>query len=182
MTGVSKKAVSRLLVEAGSVAADYMDRVMRNLTCRRIQVDELWTFCYAKDRNVTPEIAAKVPGAGSIWLWVAMCADTKLVPCVMIGDRNGATAHEFISDLASRLRYRVQMTTDGHRPYLEVVESAFGAQIDYAMLVKLYGSDPEGERRYSPPVCLGAIPTVIMTCPVSSDQSLLENSAGWGLH
>lgn len=126
MTCVSKKAVSRLLVEAGAVAADYMDRVMRNLPCRRIQVDEMWGFCYAKERNVTPEIAAKVPGAGSVWLWVAMDADTKLVPCVMIGDRNGSTAHEFISDLASRLRYRVQMTTDGHRPYLEAVESALG--------------------------------------------------------
>jgi IS1 family transposase len=138
---------------------------MRNLTCRRIQVDELWTFCYAKDKNLTPEIAAKVPGAGSVWLWVAMDADTKLVPCVMIGDRNGRTAHDFIADLASRLRYRVQMTTDGHRPYLEAVESAFGAQVDYAMLVKLYGSDPEGERRYSPPVCLGAIPTVVTGRP-----------------
>ena len=165
MTGVSKKAVSRLLVEAGTVAADYMDRVMRNLTCRRIQVDELWTFCYAKDRNVTPKIAATVPGAGSVWLWVAMDADTKLVPCVMIGDRNGATAHDFISDLASRLRYRVQMTTDGHRPYLEAVESAFGAQVDYAMLVKLYGADPESERRYSPAQCIGAIPTVVTGRP-----------------
>jgi IS1 family transposase len=168
MTGVSKKAVSRLLVEAGEVAAEYMDRVMRNLTCRRIQVDELWTFCYAKEKNVTPEIAAKVPGAGSVWLWVAMDADTKLVPCVMIGDRNGATAHEFISDLASRLRYRVQMTTDGHRPYLEAVESAFGAQVDYAMLVKLYGNDGDPkspERRYSPGQCIGTIPTVVSGRP-----------------
>jgi IS1 family transposase len=168
MTGVSKKAVTRLLVEAGQVAADYQDRVMRNLPCRRIQVDELWTFCYAKDRNVTPKIAAAVPGAGSVWLWVAMDADTKIVPCVMIGDRNGATAHEFISDLASRLRYRVQMTTDGHRPYLEAVESAFGAQIDYAMLVKLYGQtdNPKSpERRYSPAECIGTIPTVISGRP-----------------
>ena len=164
MTGVSKKAVSRLLVEAGAMAAEYQDRVMRNLTCRRIQVDELWTFCYAKEKNVTAEIAAKVPGAGSVWLWVAMDADTKLVPCVMIGDRNGATAHDFISDLASRLRYRVQMTTDGHRPYLEAVESAFGAQVDYAMLVKLYGNDSDAkspERRYSPGQCIGTAPTVV---------------------
>lgn len=168
MTGVSKKAVSRLLLEAGAVAATYQDRVMRNLTCRRIQVDELWTFCYAKDKNVTPEIAAKVPGAGSVWLWVAMDADTKLVPCVMIGDRNGATAHEFISDLASRLRYRVQMTSDGHRPYLEAVESAFGAQVDYAMLVKLYGNDGDPkspERRYSPGQCIGTVPTVVRGRP-----------------
>jgi IS1 family transposase len=165
MTGVSKKAVSRLLVEAGAVAAASHDPDTRNLPCRRIQVDELWTFCYAKAKNVTAEIAAKAPGAGSVWLWVAMDADTKLVPCVMIGDRNGDTAHEFISDLASRLRYRVQMTSDGHRPYLEAIESAFGAQIDYAMLVKLYGSDPEGERRYSPAQCIGAVPTVISGRP-----------------
>lgn len=161
MTGVSKKAVTRLLVEAGAVAAEYQDRVMRNLPCRRVQVDELWTFNYCKDRNVTPEIAAKVPGAGSIWLWVAIDADTKLVPCVMLGSRNAGDANAFISDLASRLRYRVQMTTDGHRPYLEAVEQAFGAQVDYAMLVKLYGADPEAERRYSPAKCIGAIPTVI---------------------
>ena len=168
LTGVSKKAVSRLLVEAGEVAAAYQDRVMRNLTCRRLQVDEVWGFCYAKERNVTPEIATKVPGAGSVWLWVAMDADTKLVPCVTIGDRNGATAHEFIADLASRLTHRVQMTTDGHRPYLDAVESAFGAGIDYAMLVKLYGNtdDPKNpERRYSPAQCIGTIPTVITGRP-----------------
>jgi IS1 family transposase len=168
MTGVSKKAVTRLLVEAGNVAAAYQDRVMRNLTCRRLQVDEMWGFCYAKDRNVTSEIAAKVPGAGSVWLWVAMDADMKIVPCVMLGDRNGATAHEFISDLASRLRYRVQMTTDGHRPYLEAVESAFGAQVDYAMLVKLYGNTADAtspERRYSPAQCIGTVPTVVTGRP-----------------
>ena len=165
MTGVSKKAVSRLLVEAGAMAAEYQDRVMRNLTCRRIQVDELWTFNYCKQRNVTSEIAAKVPGAGSIWLWVAIDADTKLVPCVMLGSRNANDANAFISDLASRLRYRVQMTSDGHRPYLDAVEQAFGAQVDYAMLVKLYGQDPEAERRYSPAQCIGAIPTVINGTP-----------------
>jgi IS1 family transposase len=165
LTGVSKKAVSRLLVDAGRVAAEYQDRVMRNLPCRRLQVDELWTFNYCKQRNVTPEIAAKVPGAGSIWLWVAIDADTKLVPCFMLGSRNASDANDFIFDLASRLSYRVQLTSDGHRPYLEAVEGAFGANIDYAMLVKLYGQDPEGERRYSPPTCLGAVPTVVTGTP-----------------
>jgi IS1 family transposase len=133
-----------------------------------VQVDEVWTFNYCKDRNVTPKIAAKVPGAGSIWLWVAMDADTKLVPCVMLGGRSGSDAQDFISDLASRLRYRVQMTSDGYRPYLEAVESAFGAQIDYAMLVKLYGQtdDPKSpERRYSPAKCIGTVPTVITGRP-----------------
>ncbi len=149
MTGVSKKAVSRLLVEAGNVAAEYQDRVMRNLPCKRVQVDELWTFNYCKAKNVTPKIAAKVPGAGSVWLWVSMCADTKIVPCVFMGGRDAGAAHEFMTDLASRLRNRVQLTSDGHRPYLEAVESAFGAEVDYAMLGKLYGHDPEGERRYT---------------------------------
>ena len=165
MTGVAKKTVSRLLVEAGSVASEYQDRVMRNLPCRRIQVDEVWGFNYCKQRNVTQEIQAKVPGAGDIWLWVAIDADTKLVPCVMLGSRSAAAAHEFVTDLASRLRYRVQMTTDGYRPYLEAVEAAFGQDIDYAMLVKLYGADPESERRYSPAQCSGSIPRVIQGRP-----------------
>lgn len=165
MTGVSKKAVSRLLVEAGAVAAEYQDRVFRNLTCRRLQVDEIWTFNYCKQRNITPEIAAKVPDAGDLWLWVAFDADTKLVPCVRLGSRNASDAHAFMTDLASRLKHRVQLTSDGHKPYLEAVESAFGAEIDYAMLVKLYGQNAEGERRYSPPVCIGAIPTVVTGRP-----------------
>jgi IS1 family transposase len=171
MTGVSKKAVSRLLVEAGRVAAEYQDRAMRNLSCRRIEVDELWGFVGCKERHVTPEIEARIPGAGSVWLWVAIDADTKLVPCVMLGSRNAGDANAFMSDLASRLRHRVQLTSDGHRPYLEAVENAFGTEIDYAMLVKLYGQDPEGERRYSPPVCLGAIPTVITGRPDPSHIS-----------
>jgi IS1 family transposase len=165
MTGVSKKAVSRLLVEAGAVAAAYQDRVMRNLTSRRIQVDEMWTFNYCKDKNLTDEIRAKVPGAGSVWLWVAMDADTKVVPCAMIGLRNAGDAFQFIDDLASRLKNRVQLTTDGHRPYLEAVDGAFGGKVDYAQLVKLYGNDADAERRYSPAECIGAIPTVISGHP-----------------
>jgi IS1 family transposase len=165
MTGVSKKAVSRLLVEAGAVAAEYQDRVMRNLTSRRVQVDELWGFIGCKAKNVTPKIAKRIPGAGDVWLWVAMDADTKVVPCVLLGGRDAGSAHEFITDLASRLKNRVQLTSDGHRPYLEAVETAFGAEIDYAMLVKVYGPDPEGERRYSPPVCLAAIPQPITGSP-----------------
>ncbi len=165
MTGVSKKTVSRLLVEAGTVAADYQDRVMKNLPCRRIQVDEVWGFNYCKDKNLTPKIAEKVPAAGSVWLWVAIDADTKLVPCFMLGSRSAGDAHQFIADLAPRLTHRVQMTTDGHRPYLQAIESAFGADIDYAMLVKIYGNDAESERRYSPAQCIGAIPTVITGRP-----------------
>jgi IS1 family transposase len=165
MTGVSKKAVSRLLVEAGEVAAAYQNQVFRNLSCRRLQVDELWGFNYCKQKNVTAKIADAIPGAGDIWLWVAIDADTKIVPCVMLGSRSASDAEEFIADLASRLKHRVQLTSDGHRPYLEAVEAAFGADIDYAMLVKLYGHDQDNERRYSPATCIGAVPTVITGRP-----------------
>src|SRR4051812_8621893 len=118
MTGVSKKTVSRLLVEAGTVAAEYRGRVFRNLSCRRVQVDEIWTFNYCKAGNLTPEIRKRNPEAGDLWLWVAIDADTKLVPCVRLGGRTASDAHEFMTDLASRLTSRVQLTTDGFRPYL----------------------------------------------------------------
>lgn len=156
MTGVSKKAVMRLIVEAGSVAEDYQDRTLRKLTCRHIQVDELWGFVYCKEKNLASEIANKHAAAGDVWLWVAIDADTKLVPCWMLGDRNAYAANLFINDLAPRLKNRIQLTSDGHRAYLDAVESAFGCDVDYAMLVKLYGADPrEDERRYSPAKCLG---------------------------
>ena len=154
MTGVSKKTVMRLLVEVGVVCADYQNRVLRNLTSRRLQVDEMWGFNYCKARNVTSKIATKHPMAGDVWLWVALDADTKLVPAWRVGDRNLATAYDFMRDLADRLTNQVQLTTDGHRPYLEAVESAFGVDIDYAMLIKIYGSD-QTEKRYSPAKCLG---------------------------
>jgi IS1 family transposase len=155
VTGVSKKTVMRLLVEAGNACSEYQDRVFRNLSTRRLQLDEMWGFNYCKQKNVTTKIASKVPGAGEVWLWVAVDADTKLVPAWLLGSRDLGTAHEFVSDLATRLRHRVQLTTDGHRPYLEAVEAAFGMDIDYATLTKLYGMDPQAERRYSPPICLG---------------------------
>ncbi|HTR46089.1 MAG TPA: IS1 family transposase [Verrucomicrobiae bacterium] len=156
MTGVAKKTVMRFLVEIGQVCADHQDRVFRNLFCRRIQLDELWGFNYCKAKNVTTEIAAKVPGAGDVWLWVAIDAETKLVPCWRLGDRDSATASEFVHDLAARLSNRVQLTSDGHRVYLDAVESAFGSEIDYAMLVKMYGTDREDtESRYSPAECIG---------------------------
>ncbi len=165
ITGVSKKAVSRLLVEVGTVAAEYQDRVLRNLSCRRVQVDELWGFNYCKQKNVTEKIASKVPGAGDVWLWVAIDADTKLVASWLLGSRDAGCAEAFVRDLASRLSHRVQLTSDGYRPYLEAVESAFGADIDYAMLVKLYGNEQENGRRYSPATCIGTIPQHVMGRP-----------------
>ena len=150
MAGVAKKTVMRLLVEAGEVCAAYQDGVIRNLSTRRVQVDELWGFNYCKRKNVTPEIAAKVPQAGDVWLWVALDADSKLVLSWRLGYRGAATAYPFMQDVASRLRQRVQLTSDGHKVYLDAVEVAFGMDIDYAMLQKIYGADPEPERRYSP--------------------------------
>jgi IS1 family transposase len=122
---------------------------MQNLPCKRIQCEEVWSFVYAKQKNV-PEEHRDEFGYGDVWTWTALDADTKLVPSWLVGERNVEDATAFISDLASRLASRVQLTTDGHRPYLQAVENAFGADIDYAMLVKLYGSDPEPQKRYSP--------------------------------
>lgn len=166
MTGVAKKTVMRLLLEVGTVCESYQDRVLRNLPCRRIQLDELWGFNYCKQKNLTEEIATKIPGAGDVWLWVAIDAETKLVPCWRLGDRNAGTAFDFVHDLAERLANRIQLTTDGHRVYLTAVESAFGADIDYAMLVKLYGADrQESETRYSPAECIGINLAVISGRP-----------------
>ena len=154
MTGAAKNTIQKLLLEVGEVALDYQDRVMRNLPCKRIQVDECWAFCYAKAKNVTPEIAAKNPFAGDCWTWAAIDADTKLIPCWIIGPRDGVTARIFVNDLAGRLADRIQLTSDGLSVYLAAVERAFRGQVDYAQLVKIYGNDPEGHKRYSPAECI----------------------------
>jgi transposase-like protein len=156
MTGVAKKTVMRVLVEVGEVCADYQDRVFHNLRSRRLQVDEVWTWIYCKEKNRTQEIALKNPDAGDIWLWVAIDADSKLVPSWRLGQRDLATAKDFIGDLASRLSKRVQITSDGHRPYLQAIEGEFGADVDYAQLQKIYGAPSDEEaRRYSPARCIG---------------------------
>jgi len=148
------------MVDAGQAAAWYQDRVFRNLTCKRIQVDEIWAFVYAKQKNVASAKKAP-PEAGDVWTWTAIDADTKLIPSWFVGGRDSDAAIIFMDDLASRLANRVQLTSDGHKAYLEAVEGAFGADIDYAMLVKLYGESPEAEKRYSPAVCIGAHKTKI---------------------
>ena len=155
MTGVCKRTILRLLIEVGAVCADYQDKVFRNLKCERMQVDECWQFVYCKEKHVTPAIAAKNPGAGDAWLWAAIDADTKLVPCWMVGPRTPQAARDFIEDLAGRLENRIQLTTDGLKMYVKAVDKAFGEDIDYAMLVKVYGKDPTEEKRYSPAVCIG---------------------------
>jgi IS1 family transposase len=156
LTGASKKAVSRLMVDAGQAAAWYQDRVFRNLTCKRIQVDEIWAFVYAKQKNVALAKAAPA-NAGDVWTWTAIDADTKLIPSWFVGGRDSDAAIIFMDDLASRLANRVQLTSDGHKAYLEAVEGAFGSDIDYAMLVKIYGQSSESEKRYSPAECIGAV-------------------------
>jgi IS1 family transposase len=154
MCNVAFNTVLKLLPEIGRVCLEYQDKALRNLTCKRIQCDECWSFCYAKQKNV-PEDKKNVFGYGDVWTWVAMDADTKLVPSFMVGSRNSQTAKTFMDDLASRLANRVQLTTDGHRAYLEAVEGAFGNGIDYAMLIKMYGEDRVTEARYSPAECIG---------------------------
>jgi len=149
MVDVSINTVTKLLIDAGIACSEYQDATLRNLPCKRIEIDEIWAFCYAKQKNVEGAKAAP-ERAGDIWTWTSLCAETKLVPSWMIGNRDGDTAKTFIADLASRLLNRVQLTSDGHKAYLEAVEGAFGADIDYAMLVKIYGEAPEGQRRYSP--------------------------------
>ena len=153
---VSRNTVDKLLQNAGSAALDYQDQIMVNLPCRRVQCDEIWSFVYAKEKNV-PHATAAPEWAGDVWTWVAICADTKIVPCWHVGARDGGHAFDFMADLRSRLANRVQLTTDGLSSYLETVEDNFGADIDYAMLIKLYGQPPshEGERRYSPAECIG---------------------------
>jgi IS1 family transposase len=155
MTDSSKGAVLRLLAEIGEVCAAYQDETMRNLPCKRVQADEIWSFCHAKDKNLPASMKGK-PGVGSIWTWTAICADTKLVPSWHVGTRDAGCAYEFMVDLASRLRGRVQLTTDGHGAYLVAVPGAFGRAIDYAQLVKIYGVPADAEKRYSPAECLGA--------------------------
>jgi len=134
----------------------YTDRTLVNLPCKRVQLDECWGFIYCKQRTV-PTAKAAPAGSGDIWTWVGLDADTKLVVSYYVGGRDSEAAMMFIDDLAPRLASRVQITSDGHRPYIEAIEGAFGGNVDYAMLVKVYREAPEGQRRYSPAVCTGAI-------------------------
>jgi IS1 family transposase len=172
MTGVAKNTIVKLLADLGAACAEYQDNAFRNLTCKKIQCDEIWSFVGAKAKNV-PEDRKDEFGYGDVWTWVSMDADTKLVPCWLVGPRNTEAAMEFIHDLAGRLANKVQLTTDGHRPYLEAVESAFGGDIQYAQLVKLYGKAPgkNDEIRYSPADCIGAKKVVITGDPLLKDVS-----------
>lgn len=166
LTGASKNTVTKLVVDAGKACLDYQNRAFVNLTCKRIQVDEIWSFVYAKALNAP--IEKKIAGeAGDVWTWTAIDADTKLIPSWYIGDRSSQSAWEFLTDLRKRLSNRIQLTSDGHKAYLVGVAGSFGDSVDYAQLVKIYGKEPHegGMRRYSPPECLGAKPTPVYGNP-----------------
>jgi IS1 family transposase len=145
ITGHSINTVSKLLVELGAAATLYSDKALRDLPATRIECDEIWAFCYARPKNVPPEHEGEW-GFGDVWTWVALDPDTKLVCTWLVGKRDASDANLFIGDLAGRLANRVQITTDGHRPYIDAIERAFGKEVDYAMLVKEYGVDPEATR------------------------------------
>jgi len=154
MTGVCKDAVLKLIRDMGWACAAHHNRAVRGVKASRVQCDEIWSFCYAKEKNVPLE--KQGTGAGSIWTWTAIDADSKLIISYLCGGRDASWACQFMEDLASRVTTRIQITTDGHRAYAEAVEGAFGMDVDYAMLIKLYGSSGDSpDTRYSPAACIG---------------------------
>lgn len=155
VTGASKNTIAKLLADAGRACAEYQDKALRDLPCKRVQLDEIWSFVYAKNDNVKHAKAAP-KGAGDAWTWTALCADTKLLISTLVGGRDTEYALHFVDDLRGRLAERVQITSDGHRAYLQAMDTVFGEDADYAMLVKHYGSSPQSEVRYSPAICTGA--------------------------
>jgi IS1 family transposase len=161
LTGASKNTVIKLMIDAGKACTAYHDRHVRSLTTKRVQVDEIWSFTYAKQKNVAKAKTAPA-NAGDTWTWTAIDADNKLMISWLVGGRDSDYAMAFMDDLKSRLANRVQLTSDGHRAYLEAVEGAFGGDVDYAQLVKIYGASPESMKgRYSPAECTGAVKTPI---------------------
>lgn len=164
MADVSINTVTKLLVEVGQACSDYQNETLVNLPCKRLQVDEIWAFCYAKQKNVDGAKAAPT-NAGDIWTWTAICAETKLVPSWLVGNRTLDDAITFIDDLKGRLAKRIQLSSDGLKSYLEAVEGAFGSDIDYGILHKIYGISEEGQRRYSPAGCIGITKKVAVGNP-----------------
>lgn len=169
MTGAAFNTVLKFVADVGAFCSDYQDRVFRNLKCRRVQVDEIWSFVGAKQKNATPE--QKADGWGDAWTFVAIDADTKLVPCWMVGPRSAAAAYHFMCDLRDRVSNRMQLTTDGYRPYMMAVTEAFGTDIDFAQLQKIYGDVPADAVRYSPAKCMGTRTAVISGTPDASHIS-----------
>jgi IS1 family transposase len=166
IVGCSINTVTKLLEDAGAACAAYHDANVRGLTTKRVQCDEIWAFCYAKNKNVETAVAAP-EGAGDVWTWAAIDADSKLIVSYLVGGRDTEYAAEFMLDVKSRLSNYVQLSTDGHKPYMQAVETAFDSELDYAMIVKHYGSDVLRNGRYSPPVCTGARKQTVTGLPDS---------------
>ena len=170
LTGASKNTVAKLLINAGKACANYHDANVRNVKSARVQVDEIWSFTYAKQKNVAS--AKDAPkGAGDTWTWTAIDADSKLTVSYLVGGRDSGYAMEFMDYLASRLAHRVQLTSDGHKAYLEAVEGTFGCDVDYAQLVKMYGPTITAPGRYSPAECTGARKVRVAGSPNPADMS-----------
>ena len=176
MTGVAKNTVVKLLADVGCACSIYQDKAFRALPCKRIECDEVWSFCGAKEKNTTEATRAK--GWGDVWTWTALDADTKLIPCWYVGQRDAPSAFHFMHDLAERMANRIQLTTDGLHLYLPAVADAFGTEVDYAQLVKIYGEGPKTEARYSPAQCMGAKRAVVTGNPETAhiSTSFIERS------
>ena len=164
ITDSAINTVVKLLEDVGAACLDYQDKVMHDLPCKRLQCDEIWSFVYAKQKNL-PKDKQGQAGYGDVWTWTVLDADTKLILSWFVGSRDASCAYHFMSDLKSRLANRVQITTDGHKVYLWAIEDTFGQDVDYAMLIKLYGEEPESERRYSSANCIAAEPRIIQGNP-----------------
>jgi IS1 family transposase len=182
IVGVSKNTVQKLLLDLGAACSEYQDRILRDLPCKRLQVDEIWSFVCAKAKNLPEERCGEF-GYGDVWTFTAIDADTKLVPAWLVGPRDGGSATEFLQDLEGRLASGIQLTSYGHTMFLEAVEGSFGSRVDYAMLQKIYGTAPEAQRRYSPPECIGVKLDVIQGDPdpahVSTSYVERQNLTMW---
>jgi len=174
ITGAALNTVTKLLVDLGEACSEYQDQNLRNLACDRFEVDEIWSFCYAKAKNVPVKYEDEW-GYGDVWTWTAIDADSKLIPSWLVGKRDNRDCYTFLSDLKSRLRPgRIQLTTDGLASYLAVIEPLFGAdRVDYAQLIKLYGGDGDADHRYSPAVCTRIDQRVVTGNP---DPELISTS------
>jgi len=170
MTGIAKGTVLKLVADLGRVCQDYQDATLRGLTCRRVQCDEIWSYIGMKQKTAARKGRMD---AGDIWTWTAIDADSKLAVAWKVGDRGASTAYDFMQTIADRLANRIQLTTDGHKVYIEAVEAAFGSEIDYSMLIKLYGAERPGEARYSPAVCIG---TMTQCCSGDPDPKHVSTS------
>lgn len=164
MTGAAKNTITKLLAEVGYACTDYQDKTLRDLPCKTLEADEIWAYCYAKQKNV-PEEHRGTFGYGDVWTWTAICADTKLVPSWLVGERTAWDAYAFMADLSRRMSDRVQLTTDGLNIYIPAVRRAFKDEVDFAMLQKIYGDDKHAEKRYSPAVCIGTETEIIKGSP-----------------